>query len=338
MIRTSSIGDIIFSLPIVLALKKTFPKSEITWLVDERYRELVINDQLIDKVIQWPKENWTALISRKNFFEFIVEFYLFIKKLRKIQYDLVIDLQGLLRTNIFTRFSCATKRVSLGSEFCGFLFADRILIRDHSSRRISSEYFKLAKVLDLKDDNFFPRFNISKQYHKRVLAKFNFEKKTNFFVIAPFTTRPEKHWINSRWNSLVESLIEKYQLKCIVLGKANNYEQEMLIDILKNKAESYVGRTTLMEAAEIINLSKFLIGVDTGLTHMSVSLKKKTIALFGATCPYLDPVFPSTKVIWINNKYNSFIGQSNHKSTTSCINEIYPETVLKELENLYQVN
>ena len=71
---------------------------------------------------------------------------------------------------------------------------------------------------------------------------------------------------------------------------------------------------------------------------MSVSLKKTTIALFGATCPYLDPIFLSTKVIWLNKKSNPYIKNSLKKSPINSLNEIQPETVLKELEKLYQTN
>ena len=66
MIRTSSIGDIIFCFPIVLAIKKTFPGCEITWLVDQRFELLVQSDHLIDKVISWPKEEWKTLIVKKK--------------------------------------------------------------------------------------------------------------------------------------------------------------------------------------------------------------------------------------------------------------------------------
>lgn len=338
MIRTSSIGDIIFCFPIVLAIKKTFPGCEITWLVDQRFELLVQSDHLINKVISWPKEEWKTLIVKKNYFLFCKIFYNFVKNLRSIKYDLVIDLQGLLRTNIFTRCCFAKKRITLGSEFFGSFFADTVVNRDHSSRRISSEYFKLAKELQLNYKDFLPRFDFPVEYMETITSKFNLHNRKSFFVIAPFTTRPEKHWLNHHWNSLVDLLINKYQLRCIVLGKAENYEQKQLLNILGKKITSFVGLTNLIEAAGIIKLAHFFIGVDTGLTHMSVSLKKKTIALFGKTCPYLDPIYPTSKVIWLNKKCSPCTRYPNIKTNLSCLNGIHPEIIEIELEKLLKKN
>ena len=120
--------------------------------------------------------------------------------------------------------------------------------------------------------------------------------------ILPFTTRVEKHWQNSHWKELVDSLTLKYGLHCIVLGSNLDKNQLGLLTQLGNKVISLTGKTTLLEAAEFINLSEFVVGVDTGLTHMSVSLGKNTVALFGNTCPYLNPVNNNSRVIWINKE------------------------------------
>ena len=338
MIRTSSIGDIIFSLPFVLAIKNTYPSCEITWLVDKRFEQLVQSDHLINKVISWQKDEWLALLSKRKYFLLFKIFCGFIKNLRTVKYDLVIDLQGLLRTNIFTKCCAAKKRISLGSEFFGSFFVDTVLPRDHSSRRISSEYFKLAKSLKLNYKDFLPRFDFPDEYLLTVESRFKPLKSKNFFVIAPFTTRPEKHWLNNHWINLVDLLIHKYQLRCIVLGKVENYEQKMLISTLEEKTTSLVGKTSLIEAAGIIKLAQFFIGVDTGLTHMSVSLKKKTIALFGSTCPYLNPVYSTSKVIWLNQKCSPCVRYPNIKSNLSCLNGIHPEIVENEIEKLIMSN
>lgn len=337
MIRTSSIGDIIFCLPIVLAIKKTFPKCEITWLIDKRFEQLVKSDPLIEKVISWPKTDWMMVLNKKKYFLFFKLFFNFVKILRSTKYNLVIDLQGLLRTNIFTKCCSARRRITLGSEFFGSFFADTVFTRDHVSRRISSEYLGLAKALKLNHENFFPRFNLPEKYLINIESKFNLFNDQKFFVIAPFTTRPEKHWLNFHWNNLVDLLIHKYQFKCIVLGIAENYEQKKLLDLLEKKTTSLVGITNLMEAAGIIKFAQFFIGVDTGLTHMSVSLKKKTIALFGKTCPYLNPIYATSKVIWLNKKCNPCVLCPDLKTELGCLNGIHPEIVENELEKLLKI-
>ena len=64
IIRTSSIGDIIFSLPIIPAIKKTYPDSKITWIIEEDYKQLIKNEICIDAVIFFPKKKLKSLIKK----------------------------------------------------------------------------------------------------------------------------------------------------------------------------------------------------------------------------------------------------------------------------------
>ena len=336
LIRTSSIGDIIFSLPFVCSIKKSFPQAEITWFVEKKYSSILKNDNCIDHIICWPREDWSNLFKTKKILLLITSIIRFIKLLRNIEYDLVIDLQGLLRTNIFTRLANSKKRISLGSEFCGFLFCNEIFPRDHKSKRISSEYLALAKHMKFKYEEFEPRFILPKDNEKLVYDKFSFLNKisSNFFTINPFTTRNKKHWSNLHWNELVELLIKKYQIKCIVLGGELNTYQEKLIEILEDKVINLTGQTSLIEAAGIINLSRFVVGVDTGLTHMSISLNKATIALFGNTCPYLDPINQNSKVMWVNKSCSPCKLLPENNEVYTCLNGIHPELIIKEIEKI----
>ncbi|MFZ0241201.1 MAG: glycosyltransferase family 9 protein, partial [Desulfobacterales bacterium] len=58
------------------------------------------------------------------------------------------------------------------------------------------------------------------------------------------------------------------------------------------------GKTTLGQAAALVEQAALVIGVDTGLTHLGTAFKRPTIALFGATCPYLSTVNRGTIVVY----------------------------------------
>ncbi len=283
---------------------------------------------------------WGGSINSGQYLRLIQNIISFFSSLRQIKYDLVIDLQGLLRTNIFMRLAVSKKRISLGAEFAGSFFSDEVVDRDHKSRRISSEYLGLAKHLKLESGSFKPRFEIRRNKKYLIFDRFKILKSisNNFFVISPFTTRQEKHWKNIFWRQLVESLTSEYRIKCLVLGNGLNGEQKKLMDLLDNKVISLVGKTTLTEAAEIINLSNFVVGVDTGLTHMSISLQKPTVALFGNTCPYLDPVNENAKVIWENMFCKSCKDMSNQNKEYTCLNGIYPDLVISTISKIYREN
>jgi heptosyltransferase-1 len=107
-------------------------------------------------------------------------------------------------------------------------------------------------------------------------------------LICPFTTRPQKHWQESRWSKLAEKLASDLGFQVLMLGgssdekAAQRIQQNSRADIV-----SLVGKTTLRQSLALIKQANLVIGVDTGLTHMAVLSDVPTVALFGATRPYL---------------------------------------------------
>jgi len=287
----------------------------------------------VDHVIRWQRSKWRNLFESYSLVELVRTIINFLSGLRKVKYDLVIDLQGLLRTNVFASLCVSSNKISLGSEFCGKLFVNKVFPRDHKSRRISSEYLDLAKKLDLNYENFSPRFFLPKLNDTSNQIK-SILKNKEYFIIIPFTTRPEKHWSNIHWNKLIKLLINSYKIQCIVVGGKVNDKQKRLLEILDQSVVSLVDKTTLVEAATLIKFSNFVIGVDTGLTHISVSLNKPTIALFGETCPYLFANRKKTKVIWTNKECTPCIEGENDMSIFSCLKGIHPNNVFNEIKNI----
>jgi len=118
-----------------------------------------------------------------------------------------------------------------------------------------------------------------------------------YAVIAPFTTRPQKHWFEDAWRELIPRLTSELGLPVVMLGGPGD---RMAADRISAGLEMHdlTGRTKLLEAAEIIRRSALVIGVDTGLTHMGTAFERPTIALFGSTCPYLATGNARTRVIY----------------------------------------
>ena len=328
VIRLSSIGDIIFCLPFILALRNTYPNSKITWLVEKKYTKLISNDPCVDSIIEWERDEWEKLLKSRKISNVLGRIYQFKKMLKKQSFDMVIDLQGLLKTNLMSWFTGANTRVSLGSEFGGFFFNTVLIRRDSNTKRISSEYLTLAKKLNLNFSEFRPRYTLP---FKKKLTKC---ENKSYFVIAPFTTRPQKHWDNSYWEILVSKLAQRYKSTCYILGARLNKKQYMLVDLLKKIAVPLIDKTDLMETSIIINDAQFLIGVDTGLTHMSVSLNKPTVAIFGSTCPYLDPINLNSKVIWLGMQCSPCKRNPTCDGAYTCLKQIYPEQVINEVSKI----
>ena len=319
-------------------MKKTYPKAKISWLIEPNFANLVSHDPLLDNVLLFPKADLKQRLRKGSFLSFVNILLSFIRYLRKERFDLVLDLQGLFRTNFITFFCKSDLKYSLGTEFPGNLLVKNIIPRKHNSDRISSEYLFLAEYLELTTENFNPRFFITSSITKSSISP-NDATKEPFFVIFPFTTRRQKHWKPEFWAQLIKNLISKYETKCIVLGSNLSDDQKILEEqLISIGVFSLVDKTNLKDVPKLIKQSEFAVGVDTGLTHISLSIGNPTIAIFGSTRPYTNPVLPTTKVLWLGLECSPCGRNPICNNKFSCMAEITPSIVARHLDTLINSN
>jgi heptosyltransferase-1 len=119
-----------------------------------------------------------------------------------------------------------------------------------------------------------------------------------FAVIAPFTTRPQKHWFDERWAELAIGLAQEQGFRVVMLGGPGEQAHAEAIAAQMPGLCNLVGKTSLGQCAAIIEKARLLIGVDTGLTHLGIAMRTPTLALFGSTRPYLDPGVDYARVLY----------------------------------------
>ncbi len=289
IIRPSSIGDIVMASPMIRALKEGYQDPKISWLVDPSAIELLRYNPLLDEVIPWDKDRWKRLWREGHLFTFLREISRFSKQMRARHFDLALDAQGLLRSRLLARLSHARSRVGFESKEPGRFLMTRIISRGPSSKHMGSEYEHMVKELGIPPSPFSPDVVLSDEALQRGKAVVD-ETGTSgrYAVFCPFTTRPQKHWIRKRWTDLARAIYEKFGLPSVLLGGPGDRSEASAIH---TQAPDHIidlsGKLSLAVSGAIISMSALAIGVDTGLTHMAVAFNRPTVALFGATCPYL---------------------------------------------------
>ena len=106
IVKTTSLGDIIQSLPVVTFLQQKFPQAKIDWVVEKPFKELLEAHPGIHRVIPVEVRKW-----KKNFFKHRLELKESLKILRQENYDLLIDLQGNVKSGIITKLAYAKEKV-----------------------------------------------------------------------------------------------------------------------------------------------------------------------------------------------------------------------------------
>ncbi len=331
IIRLSAIGDIVMASGILAPLKERFRVSSIDWLVQSEYKDLLVATKTIDEVLEWNRKEWVKLFKERNFIRLSKEIFSFLKRLRERRYDLVIDLQGLIKSICWLTISRGQNKLILDPKELSFFWRRRSLYPP-KSREIGSEYKFLLKRLNVPYKGFKLNIEVFDEDKKRVeslLKKLGLKIK-GYLTFAPFTTRPQKKWPLNYWIELSQ----KIGFNVVILGSSKDKEESKKLERESKYLIDLTGMTNLREAIYLIQSSCGLIGVDTGFTHVAMLSKIPTIAIFGATCPYTVTDNPYGIVLYEKMPCSPCKRNPVCEDKFTCMNLITPEKVMEVFKNL----
>jgi heptosyltransferase-1 len=334
IIRSSAIGDVVFASPIAAALKRTYPHAHIAWLVEPGIDTLLRPNPHIDERILWPKAEWKALWRDGRRLEFLRRVRAFRAQLRERHFDVVLDLQGLLKSGLLAWLTGAPRRVGLGSREGSQWLMTEVVPRGGDIARISSEYFYLAQQLGLDAGDFMPQLYLDPNAEARALERLaaNGLAPGRYAVFAAFTTRPQKHWFADAWQTFAPMLQQQTGLTPLLLGGAADREAAAQLVHGAPNIVDLTGQTSLAETAALVRHASAVIGVDTGLTHMGIAFGRPTVAIFGSTCPYSVTGRNNARVIWLGLSCSPCGRKPTCGGAWTCLRDIGPERVLHELQ------
>jgi heptosyltransferase-1 len=269
-------------------------------LVEPAAAALLRHHPGLDEVIEWPRGRWEELLRGGRVLALSREIRRFASMLRSRSFHLALEGTGLLKGRSLAYLSGAPERVGFCSQEPGEFLMTRLISRDPADGRIGSEYIQLVASLGLPADPFRMEVTLAPAAPDDARRLLLAQGLTGpYAVLCPFTTRDQKHWPEERWATLAVALDKEFGLTPVVLGGVvDRARGQRLRETATGRMLDLTGRTTLGESAAVLAKASLVIGVDTGLTHMSVAFERPTVALFGATRPYLDAGTPKARVLY----------------------------------------
>ena len=325
-------GDIVMTSGLPSSLKHHFDSDvTISWLVETPYVSLVAGHPDVDKVIAWPKQEWRALAKSRQYLALLKAVLKFRRSLRAAQFDMVIDAQGLFKSAMLAWFTGARKRIGFNSkEHSQWLLTesfDKPLSDD-----ISSEY----KFLASQFSNAPYQLTLHAGEQARATAQdllraqgFN----RHFIAIAPFTTRPQKHWLLPYWQQLI-AILGNSGHQVVILGGPSDQSAAELLAGGNPQCLNMAGSLSLTESAAVIEQCGALVGVDTGLTHMGMVYQRPTVAIFGSTRPYTRTQNPHARILYADLSCAPCKRRPTCDGRFDCMQAITPGQVYHTLQGL----
>lgn len=332
IIRVSAIGDVVFASPLIKALKQSYPQTKLYWLIEPAAASLLKNHPDVE-VIVWPKQQWKQLWKERQFGELWREFQLFRRRLKSYGIDWALDLQGLLKSGLWAWLSGAKRRVGLGSKEGSAKLMTEVVDRPADAPRIGSEYLDMAQYLNLDCTEFEMEVAVSaadEAFADQVALP------KSYAVICPFTTRPQKHWVEARWPELAKRIHERFGLKVVMLGGPADVEAAARIGNANPDIIDMAGQSSLTQTAALIKHAALLVGVDTGLTHMGIAFNNPSVALFGSTCPYTDTTHDNAVVIYHEMECSPCRRNPSCGGDFTCMKNISVDEVIETLAQVHQ--
>ncbi|MBK8271183.1 MAG: glycosyltransferase family 9 protein [Planctomycetes bacterium] len=255
IIKPSSPGDIIHALPILRKLRERYPKAHLAWLVATPFVNLIDADPALEEVIPFDRKRF-AQIGRS--IGVTTEFIRYVKSLRARRFDLVIDLQGLIRSGFMSWFSGARERIGFRDAREGaWIFYNRRIGRLPADMHAADKLLALGGMLGLSEAK--PDFRVAVTQEDRahadgLLVEAGIGKGQPFAVLVPGTRWETKRWPAERYGELARVLMERHGMPSVLVGaEADFADGELAVGASRvtprsRKSESFVALASTSDA------------------------------------------------------------------------------------------
>ncbi len=345
IVRVSAIGDVIHTLPAISLIKKLYPNSKISWVVQQKAASLLLSQPFLDKVWVLPNKfikpkNWRVTLNVIN-------------EIRKTQWNAILDFQGITKTSIILSllkgpkygFDYNNSRLGLTSYFTKY----------HTKPEYTNIIQKnLALACDVVNNKNCPTIETLKKdfklfipEEKRLQIK-KWLKENNikkFIALTPNTTWDSKEWPTGNWQKLLKKL-EQNKTDVVLIGKDFGKQAKDLASYInKNNLKTYCAPTwDLLATSYLISKSDLFIGPDTGLLHIADFLDKKTIGIFGPTLakkhgPFLNTESMKNAIQVICPHYYQKTHGKNKKTgiKIDCMCKLTPENLFNKIIQILSI-
>jgi ADP-heptose:LPS heptosyltransferase len=268
VIRFSSMGDIIYTTPVVRCLKKQLPGADVHFLTKPAFKYIYDNNPYLDKLLLLKEQLPDT-----------------IEEIKAENYDYIIDLHNNLRTTLIklrVGVKSSTYKKQRFAKWLSLKFRLKLVPPAHLVER----YLKTVAFLGVKNDGQPIDYYIKKDYSLDALLPEWHRKGYIAFVIGA------THFTKRMPNYKIISICKELNLPVVLLGgtdvKANGDEIAARVSTAYNAC----GLTTLDESVFLVSRAKSVIGFDTGLTHIAEAFDRPIASVWGGTVPELLGVQP----------------------------------------------
>ena len=290
VVKPSALGDIAHAVPVLSALRELFPASHISWVVNRGYVPLLAGHPHLNAVVPFDRGSFSrGPVAAANYT------LAFANQLRRHRFDLVIDLQGLLRTGLITAATAAPVRIGFANarEGSRLFYTHRVEVPDADRIHAIDRYWRVVEALG--------GGHLKKQFVLPVDAKEleAVDGELSAFPKPRVAVAVGARWLTKRWPvgafaEVCNRLFRETGGTAVLVGAADDIGLSAdLSSRLAGPRVDYTGKTGIAKMVAVLKRADAMLSNDTGPLHVAAALGVPCVAPYLCTKPVLHGPYPA---------------------------------------------
>ncbi|MBU2580437.1 MAG: glycosyltransferase family 9 protein [Alphaproteobacteria bacterium] len=369
-IRLSALGDVVQSIALLNAMRKRYPHARIDWLVKPSPAKIVELLPSVSNVLVYganhtevPQYNWDGV---KHYIRLLRDssFRRLLASLRATRYDLVVDVQGQMRTGIVTAVTGAPVRLGFerarreskadpaavqaegtvkrawkgAREGSWMAYTHHVPVEMNNAHAVDG-YLRFGQLLGFDTSHADFSFPIADDVDAEIARRLS--EESGAAAVRPIIISPGGLWETKRWHSQGFTAVARHFINkghhVILIGSGEEAEVCAEIVAAAPGAHNWAGRTTLTQLAAIIRRASLCLTNDSGPMHMAVALERPVVSIFGPSDPVWAGPYRRQRAILQADLACSpcrirHVPKCPHDH--ACMRQVTPQSVIERMEAL----
>ncbi|MEW6347419.1 MAG: glycosyltransferase family 9 protein [Thermodesulfobacteriota bacterium] len=341
VVKPSSLGDVVHTLPVVHALKRCYPHCHIGWIVQSSFKGVIEHDPAVDEIlpISIPSTSepgsgpWVVARALAATLRTLRGLR---KRLKAAPYDVVLDLHASLRSGFMGLVNPAGLRIGFSdAKELNPVFQHVRLVTDPAQPHAVDKNLAFARHFGCTPISEDFRVVTGEQALERArafLAESGIRDQEPRVYANPATRWETKHWTVDGWASVADMLAVQAGIRVIFCGGPGDRAYiERITAKMKSPPVVAAGRLTLIESAALMGLCDLYLGVDSGPMHIAAFSGRPVVAVFGPTDPAKVGPYGSGHRVVRNEALDCLACRKRACNEHACMAGITAEQVFSEV-------
>ena len=282
VVRLSALGDLVHTLPVVAALRRSLPNAEIDWMVDERFSELVDLVPVVDRTVTLARSGARAWTKT----------WRVCRELRARRYDVAIDVQGLMKSAVAARLVGPRRLIGfetphLREAAARWMYSESVAVPSAARHVVSKNLAMVSHLLDDADQTTweFPLEERDPATVGRVPKQLGLRDGEGFSLLNPGTVWPSKCWDPTRYGLLARRLWEARRLRSVVSWGPGEEARARAVADAASGAAVVLPATGIAGLVRYIRAAAVVVAGDTGPLHLAAAVGTPVVGIYGPSDP-----------------------------------------------------